>query len=424
MMTTPRRRFVDFDIKLDADLAPEERFAKLKELKQGAHRFLREAYPKFATLACTYGDESWGHWYADRMPVRVAGTGAEGVGAVSIDSLQMPGPAPAAYWDIHRALQELGVTGADAVGVELAALADRHIHLNKSELACPDFDLFPIRWPDRFRRCEINTIVRLAEFDPGAGRLSLEKASYLDSSLSNLHCDEALSSLGGRTLRQLASRQGGFARWTDSPLANGLGVACLFLAKGRTLVFNDRKGRAEEGKPMAVMKAGMHVSSSGVLEWQDICRSDGNVDPASLAYGMVRGMVREITKECGIPAIGVEGVNYRIAVLEMARELPRAGKPQIFFVADFDCDPLELKEVIIEQRKKKGVAPEAHEYGEDFPEIRLARDEKIHDLRPDLKIRMTYEAIGAYRALADAESLGALTWRPAADFSMPLPPAA
>ncbi len=418
------RRFIDFDLKLDGDLAPEERFAKLKEIKLGAHRFLREAYPKVATLSCTYGDGPWGHWYADRMPVRVAGTGPEGAETVSIESLAMPGPAPAAYWDIRPALQAVGVSSTDAVVTELVTLADQHIQLNTTEEACPDFDLFPIRWPDRFRHCEINTIVRLAELDAAEGRLSVEKASYLDSGLSNLRCDEALASLGGKTLRQLATRQGTFARWIESPLANGVGVACLFLAKGRTVLFNDRKGRADAGKPMAVMKSGRHVASSGVLEWQDICRSDGSVDPASVAYGMVRGMVREIGKECGIPPTGICGVNYRIASLELARELPRAGKPQLFFVADFDCGPLELKEVILERRSSAGAAPEAHEYGEDFHEVLLARDARIPDLRPDHKIRMTYEAIGAYRALADIESLDALTWRPAADFSMPLPPAA
>lgn len=424
MTTAPKRRFVDFDVKLDGDLSPEERFATLRDSKQGAHRFLREAYPKIATLACIYGDESWGHWYADRMPVRVAGTGAEGASAVSIDSLQMTGPVPAAYWDIRPALQAAGVSNPDALVAELAALADRHVHLNTTQEACPDFDLFPIRWPERFRHCEINTIVRLAAFDAGAGQLSVEKASYLDSSLSNLRCDEALASLGGRTLRQLATRQGSFASWTESPLANGVGVACLFLARGRTVVFNDRKGRAEAGKPMAVMKSGRHVSSSGVLEWQDICRTDGSVDPASVAYGMVRGMVREIGKECGIPPTGVSGVNYRIAALEMARELPRAGKPQLFFVADFDCDPLELTEVIVKQRLSADAAPEAHEYGNEFHEVLLARNARIYDPRPDHKVRMTYEAIGAFRALADTEGLDALTWRPASDFSQPLPPAA
>lgn len=401
------KRFVDFDVRLDSGNIGRVAFLQeLKASKQNAHDFLRAAYPGIETLRSRFGDPQWGHWYTELRAVRIAGTGDE-FADFDLNDLAFSGDR--SYWDLKSALK-LPLSSHASFIADLTDIADKYVKLNTTKQVCPDFDVFPVQWPDRFKHCEVNQIVRLSTFDPERMQVSVTRSNYLESCVLNLRCDEPLPSLNGRTTRQLGKQDGRLAALKESPLANGIGVACLFMTKGDILVFNDRKGREEEGKPMAVMKAGRHVSSSGVLEWADICRADNSVDGESFATGLIRGMVREIDRECGIPPEGVDGVSYEIAALAFARELPRAGKPQFFFLARFDCNVEALKSLLIKQRNAPGKAPEGHEYGTEFLPIRLSPDGAAPKLKSDDVKRMTYEAVGAIDALATVSDIRNLHW--------------
>ena len=409
------KRFVDFDVRLDSGkIGPVAYLQQLKASKQNAHDFLRAAYPGIENLRSRFGDEQWGHWYTELRAVRIAGTGDE---FAEFDLKDLTFSGAGGYWDLKSAVKIPLESTPAALIADLTGIAEKFVNLNTTKQVCPDFDAFPVQWPDRFKYCEVNQIVRLSTFDPELRQMSVSRSNYLESCVLNLRCDEPLPSLNEGTTRQLARHNGRLAPLKESPLANGIGVACLFITKGNILVFNDRKGREEEGKPMAVMKAGVHISSSGVLEWADICRADNSVDAESFASGLIRGMVREIDRECGIPPEGVDGVRYDIAALAFARELPRAGKPQFFFLARFDCNAEALKSLLIKQRNAPGKAPEGHEYGTKFLPRRLSPHGAAPKLGPQDVLDMTYEAVGAIDALASVD-IRHLQWRPAADFSM------
>lgn len=407
------RRFVDFDIKLRRkDFSAADFDTELRRLKAEAHDFLRQAYPAIGALRCDDHSEDWGYWYVQDEALSIAGTGNPS--ALAIEAMSLAHQVDAAYWDLHSALRNSPFDSNLAVD-ELVRLADHRVKLNASTTANQEFASYPVRWPERFRSREVNDIVRISQLDFTSKQLTLNRGTYLDSCVTNVHSDEPLESLGGRTMRQLSTQDGGVAPFRLSPLANGLGVACLFLDNRNTVVFNDRRESDAQEEPMAIMKAGMHASSSGVLEWKDVCRADGSVDVQSFAHGIVRGMVREIHRECAVPATGVDGITYEIASLEFARELPRAGKPQVFFVARFNCHSSDLIELVRRRRKSVHLAPEGHEYGDYFSQIGLRRG-RARPLKQVEIVQMTYECYGAYRALTRATRLDRFLWRPASDF--------
>lgn len=412
-------RFVDFDVKLRRKgFSAADFHTKLRSLKAGAQDFLSQVYPAISALRCNDDSDNWGYWYTQSQVLSIAGTGDPS--ALTFESVSIGRPVCADYWDLHAALRNSAEDPALVVD-ELVRIADLQVTLNPGKSPNLDFDSYPVRWPEKFRSREVNDIVRMSQLDFARRQLACNRGTYLDSCVTNLRSDEPLDSLGGRTMRHLSTQGGDVAPFESSPLANGLGVACMFLDNRNTVVFNDRRESDAEEAPMAVMKAGMHVSSSGVLEWKDVCRADGSVDIQSFAHGVVRGMVREIDRECAIPAQGVDGIRYEIASLEFARELPRAGKPQAFFVARFNCRSSDLIESVKRRRKSVRLAPEGHEYGDTFSEIGLQQGRARRLTHVEIA-QMTYEGYGAYRALARANRLDKFMWRPASDFASALAP--
>jgi 8-oxo-dGTP pyrophosphatase MutT (NUDIX family) len=253
--------------------------------------------------------------------------------------------------------------------------------------------------------------VRLFEFDVKRREATVELANYLDQRATNMNPDIAFSGMPialeqARTFRQLDSIAGHLRPLHQCYQANTIGVACILVGRDGTPVLVLRS------KDTAVMNDGSswHCSSSGALMWDDVSGSscDGGT---RLIEGLTRGMARELKEELELlPA------EYELTLTDFARELPRAGKPQFFFLARSTDSASSLvgeiasrtKRAVSEQkdvgaweRNRKPPSPISVFYNPELPQEGVAADPNLRlDVVADQMIdfssrRFTYEGYAA-----------------------------
>ncbi len=201
-----------------------------------------------------------------------------------------------------------------------------------------NYRFFPVEYiedpdlRDLADRFQINDTVRLKEITQD--KIVLQKANYLDQIATNITPDAPILQSGKETgsFRALDKHPDGTLKaFQECTQANTVGVACLFLDEKMVPVMRWRSGE------VAVMQAGWHCSSSGVLEWKDIApysavAADGRNVFENVIKGFIDGMEREIKEEAG---------NIKYTMLPcciLSRELKRSGKPQLFFFVQIHQD--------------------------------------------------------------------------------------
>lgn len=217
---------------------------------------------------------------------------------------------------------------------------------------------------------------RVSSFDAGKGVIKIQPAKYFQQVGSNLTVDWASGALGrGKpktiaTIRNLIEPpvEGRLPSLEASCLANTLGVAVV-LATG-----DDRLLVPIRGDNQAIMSGyggRFHCSASGVFHWNTPPSESDRVGFDSLT----RGIQREINRE-----LGLESSEFQVFALAFGRELPRAGKPQLFFGATTSLELGEIKE-------RMTTAVEAWEFlsEENLPPESPLRDwlDRPEDIPPD-----------------------------------------
>lgn len=182
-------------------------------------------------------------------------------------------------------------------------------------------DMGKIRYLMDISEWENNVSLRINSFSQG-NRISCRKATYFDQVATNLTLDWASGSLtdGWHTIRGGIERpEDGLLRaLKDSVLANTLGVAVSLYNRELSPIF-----RVRSDSLASIPKCGLHCTASGVHE-VDPYQSPGIFDFSLLQSGITKEIKHEI---------GLDEHEYHLFPVVFARELPRGGKPQLFFVA-------------------------------------------------------------------------------------------
>ena len=175
---------------------------------------------------------------------------------------------------------------------------------------------------------ENNLAARCLTWPDVGNTLELQVADYFSQVATNLTMDWASGYLDGpahATLRNSVERPvEGRLRplGRQSRLANTLGVAVMLAtADGEPLL----TVRSDKTAVMGGARPRLHCSASGVFEWRHL-EGCGDEPPFRV---LSEGMRAEIEEELGL---GPD--DYELIPLALARELPRGGKPQLFFAAD------------------------------------------------------------------------------------------
>lgn len=230
---------------------------------------------------------------------------------------------------------------------------------------------------------------RICSWGPD-GRVRVQRSEYRDQVGTSLVMDWASGLLGDpgpgrrtRTLRNFVERPvgGRLTPFHESRLANGLGVAALVQASDGFLV-------SVRGFGPAVMTGAFHCSASGVAEWYF---EPGETDATFERFE--RAMRFEIHEELGLEHNQHEQ-EYELIPLAFARELPRGGHPQLFFLAK-----TALSRAEVEERAKQ--ANEAWEFVHDPEELparsplRAAYDDRHEALSPAPPAAAASSGLGA-----------------------------
>ncbi|MBB4123946.1 hypothetical protein [Martelella radicis] len=179
-----------------------------------------------------------------------------------------------------------------------------------------------IKWDFENNEWENNTSIRLEEFSED-GTFYCEPVRYFDQVATNLTVDWASGKLPNRatTIRSEIERpqNGLLPPLSQSLLANNLGTAIMFYNRDltRTLV------RLRSDNLASIAQKALHCTVSGVLEMPPGCKA-GEHKFDFFLYGTRQ----EIKMETNL-----DPDQYLLFPICIARELPRAGKPQLFFVA-------------------------------------------------------------------------------------------
>jgi hypothetical protein len=210
-----------------------------------------------------------------------------------------------------------------------------------------------LRWLEDVQSWENNLSLRVNSFD-NSGKMSCRFARYFDQVGTNITIDWASGQLpkGGPTIRSSIERpiNGRLIPLSDSLLANTLGVAVLLYDQALNPIFRTRSDQLA-----SIPKRGIHCTASGVFDVNE-SQSFGK-----FAYALLEGgMVREIKRE-----VGLERNEYLLYPIAFARELPRGGKPQLFFVAIATVDNSRIATA-------KKSAEEAYEFMDEETESKLA----------------------------------------------------
>lgn len=150
----------------------------------------------------------------------------------------------------------------------------------------------------------------------------LQEASYADQIATNLSVDTDSGHLprGVLSIRRDIEppRAGLLPRLSASGLANTLGVAgVLFSRDGQPLLRERSQWLGSINEPK------IHCSVSGVYELPPESQRSGRYGFELLRYGIELEIRQELNLMPG---------EYRLHPVALSRELPRHGKPQLFFV--------------------------------------------------------------------------------------------
>ncbi|MCZ4339279.1 hypothetical protein [Shewanella colwelliana] len=175
---------------------------------------------------------------------------------------------------------------------------------------------------------ENNESLKVVDVSTDSNSITCRKACYFDQIATNLTLDWRSKKLpdNRQTIRNSIEKpiSGRLKTLRDSNLANTLGVAVmLYNSQFEPYV------RIRSDSLAAIPKKGLHCSASGVFEME------GGIQSGEYDYSIIeKGIEREIKTE-----IGIDRGDYSLYPVAFARELPRGGKPQLFFIAITDlCD--------------------------------------------------------------------------------------
>lgn len=196
------------------------------------------------------------------------------------------------------------------------------------------------------------------------------KASYFDQVATNLTLDWRSKHLPDSTLtirNSIEKPEGGKLKpLSESNLANTLGVAVMLYNSGLEAFV-----RLRSDSLASIPKKGLHCSASGVFEME------GGIKPGNYDYSAIeKGIELEIKAE-----IGLDRSDYDLYPTAFARELPRGGKPQLFFIAITNLSYVEIL-------NRSQVASESWEFVDDS---QLVDEENKSGFRSAADINSLYE---------------------------------
>lgn len=231
-----------------------------------------------------------------------------------------------------------------------------------------------------FLSIENNISIRFdkVDFDGSKLKIAAQRVTYFDQAATNIAAYKG-EKVGGFDLRKYDSDFYGSGSipksFDESHLANSLGVACVFEISGEIPVLVPRFRPAKKktsGQKHAVMSDGAwHCSSSGVFEYKDLNLGLKANEQTSIPLSRLEaGMAREIESEASLQL----DEDYTLVPLCLSREIPRAGKPQMFYKAVLNPKKFRhLDDIRIHlNRKRKEEAWEYQDellYSEKFEEI-------------------------------------------------------
>lgn len=185
---------------------------------------------------------------------------------------------------------------------------------------------------------ENNTALSVRSF--GENQMECRFARYFDQVATNLTLDWDSGKLppGAHSLRAGLEKpqDGKLPKLSESVLANTLGTAVM--------VYNKRMQpllRVRNPSMASIGFQGLHCSVSGVLELPD------GTEPGEYGFDVfLHGTHKEIKDE-----LGLLPHQYQLYPVAFARELPRGGKPQLFWIAIADVDDDTLKDAAAHARE-------------------------------------------------------------------------
>lgn len=169
---------------------------------------------------------------------------------------------------------------------------------------------------------ENNESLKVVDISTLRNSIICRKAFYFDQVGTNLTLDWHSRKLldSRQTIRNSIEIpiSGRLKELKDSNLANTLGVAVM--------LYNSRLEpyvRIRSDSLAAIPIKGLHCSASGVF------KMEGGIKAGVYDYSIIeKGIELEIKSE-----IGIDRYDYSLYPVALARELPRGGKPQLFFIA-------------------------------------------------------------------------------------------
>lgn len=169
---------------------------------------------------------------------------------------------------------------------------------------------------------ENNESFRIVDISPENNKMLGQRASYFDQVATNLTLDWRSTKLPDNSLtirNSIELPENGLLKTLDnSNLSNTLGVAVMLYNRALEPFI-----RLRSSDLAAIPQKGLHCSASGVFEMDD------GINAGEHDYTVLeRGIEREIASE-----VGLDRADYNLYPVAFARELPRGGKPQVFFIA-------------------------------------------------------------------------------------------
>lgn len=163
--------------------------------------------------------------------------------------------------------------------------------------------------------------VRLSSWS-GDGLLTLSRADYQDQFVTNQTAiaDAAFEQVVGTTqrssdttLREMDTVDARLLPFERSRLANTIGICGLVVTRDGFVILPQRNARVHVAQHLT------SSSVSGVLEWTDALLDDFLLES-----------IRQLKVQEAEPELGIDPLQVQAVPLALARELARAGKPQIF----------------------------------------------------------------------------------------------
>lgn len=203
-----------------------------------------------------------------------------------------------------------------------------------------------LNWDPKTNTYENNRTARIQGFDKASATFTLKEARYFDQLATNAVMDTATGFLpaGKETIRKDIDPpiEGKLPPLEKSLCANTLGVAAIIYDKD----FGEPFLRLRSKNMATITEGGLHCTVSGVYETPDVIKKGD-----SGGFGILEHGIRlEIKNE-----LNINEEDMDLFPVAFARELPRGGKPQLFFVARVKM----TKEELIEKAKS---AKERHEF--------------------------------------------------------------